>query len=101
MGRVAEVGAICRRDIDTGKRGFREMTTQIQLQSTAVTKEIDVHIMPCHIAYNGPSNVSEFFRVRQDQETQTAVSSFRGRKLCGRRVQLPDNYTGTSTVSQK
>jgi len=101
MGRVAEVGAICRRDIDTGKRGFREMTTQIQLQSTAVTKEIDVYIMPCHIAYNGPSNVSEFFRVRQDQETQTAVSSFRGRKLCGRRVQLPDNYTGTSTVSQK
>jgi ribonuclease H2 subunit C len=74
---------------------------QIQLESIAVEKEIDVHLVPCHIAYNGPSNVSGHFIVREDQETQTSVSSFRGRKLCGRRVQLPQNYTGKLLSQRK
>ena len=73
------------------------MIKQIQLQSTPVEKEIEAHVMPCHIAYNGPSKVYEFFKVRpQELKTQTSISSFRGRKLCGRTVSLPEKYTGTT-----
>ena len=67
---------------------------QIRLKSTPVENEIDVHVLPCHISYTGPSKVSEFFKVRQNPETHP-TTSFRGRKLCGHTVSLPANYAGT------
>ena|SRR5437667_11413117 len=72
------------------------MLTKIQLNPSSVEKEVAVHVLPCHIAYDGPSKVSHHFKPRVDPANQTiSVCCFRGRKLCGRTISLPPNYFGT------
>ena len=74
------------------------MTNRIQVKCSSVEKEIAVHVLPCHIAHNGSSKVSQFFQTRTDPLDSTLVtSSFRGRKLCGQNVSLPKNYSGISS----
>lgn len=71
------------------------MSSKIQLESASPKKNVDVHVMPCHIAYDGPSKVSELFKPRPDPvDENTSICNFRGRKLCGRTVTLPKNYSG-------
>lgn len=73
------------------------MSTKIQLETGNGQKSVDVHVLPCHISYDGPSKVLEFFKPRpdpSDHENGTSTSYFRGRKLCGRTVNLPKNYAG-------
>src|SRR5436309_12715883 len=73
-----------------------QMSTKIQLNPSSVEKEIAVHVLPCHIAYDGPSKVSHHFKPRIDMADKTiSTCCFRGRKLCGRTISLPPNYFGT------
>src|SRR5579862_1200824 len=72
-----------------------EMSTEIRLESANVEKSVDVQVLPCHIAYDGPSRVSEFFKPRPNPaDENTSISFFRGRKLCGKTVDLPKDYSG-------
>jgi ribonuclease H2 subunit C len=74
------------------------MSGQIQLESAAFGKDIEAHVLPCHIAYDGPSKVSQFFKARANPADESASTTyFRGRKLCGRTVPLPENYTGRTS----
>ncbi|KAI8321198.1 hypothetical protein GQ54DRAFT_298149 [Martensiomyces pterosporus] len=51
------------------------------------------NLLPCSIKHDGPAKTSAYFLVSQQGDT-TYEASFRGRRLCGRSVTLPDNYTG-------
>jgi Ribonuclease H2 non-catalytic subunit (Ylr154p-like) len=74
------------------------MSTQIQLDSSSGQNEVAVHVLPCHIAYDGSSKVSHHFQPRIDPTDETILtSSFRGRKLCGRTICLPKTYAGNNT----
>ena len=71
------------------------MSRHIQLESAASEKDIEAHVLPCHIGYDGPSKVSQFFKAPADPvDESVSTRYFRGRKLCGRTVHLPENYTG-------
>jgi ribonuclease H2 subunit C len=74
-------------------------TTKIQLNSSATEKEIAVHVLPCHIAYDGPSKVSSYFQPRQDPDDRTQLTcALRGRKLRGLTLSLPNHYSGITLL---
>src|SRR5271154_2874660 len=74
----------------------RMSTTAIRLEDTQTAKSVSIHVLPCHIAYDGSSNVSQFFKPRIDsQDSSVSTSYLRGRKLCGKTIPLPKNYSGT------
>jgi len=76
------------------------MSGEIQLTTTGDVKDIAVHVLPCHIAYDGPSKVSQFFKPRVDPNDEIAsTSTFRGRKLCGRSIKFPNKYVGKGIFS--
>ena len=75
------------------------MSIQIQLNPLPVQKAASVHVLPCHIAYDGSAKVSQHFRPRTDPIDESfSTSSFRGRKLCGKTICLPKNYSGSTFV---
>ena len=51
-----------------------------------------IHLLPCTIDFNGPAPVSSYFRIKSEQGVLT--SHFRGRKLRGIKVPLPEATTG-------
>ena len=57
------------------------MNTTISPKKSGITSTVS--ILPCHIDYNGPAPVEEYFK-----------DHFRGRKLVGTEVKLPVGYTG-------
>ncbi|KAI9199468.1 ribonuclease H2, subunit C [Polychytrium aggregatum] len=61
-----------------------------------------IHLLPCRIGYSGPAKVDQYFVVTPRPSTDHPASStaewessFRGRALRGRTVQLPPGYKGT------
>ncbi|KAJ4757867.1 Ribonuclease H2 subunit C [Rhynchospora pubera] len=57
-----------------------------------------VHLLPCSVKHNGPSDVSNYFKPRNtDIEVEgirVQEAFFRGRKLHGFTVPIPDGYSG-------
>lgn len=75
------------------------MSTQIQLNQSSNEKKVTVHVLPCHIAHDGPSGVSDFFHTASHPEDETVlISYFRGRRLLGRTQSLPEKYTGNGCI---
>ncbi|KAJ1895870.1 hypothetical protein LPJ71_006657, partial [Coemansia sp. S17] len=71
---------------------------QINLKSDSETPAVDcLHLLPCAVKYSGPANTSTYF-LPQQQADLTYEASFRGRQLHGRKVRLPENYTGHIVV---
>ncbi|KAJ2064059.1 hypothetical protein GGI17_001251 [Coemansia sp. S146] len=67
---------------------------QINLKSDNETLAVDcLHLLPCAVKYSGPANTSTYF-LPQQQPDLTYETTFRGRQLHGRKVRLPENYTG-------
>lgn len=52
------------------------------------------HVLPCRIHHDGPIESTERFWAPRPDEDGTQSAHFRGRKLRGRRVPLPDGYRG-------
>jgi ribonuclease H2 subunit C len=70
-------------------------TTQIELRTSPGQKEVVTHVLPCQIAHDGPAKVDAHFKPRVDaDDASLSTATFRGRKLRGRKVALPDNYRG-------
>ncbi|CAI5466443.1 unnamed protein product [Closterium sp. Yama58-4] len=73
---------------------------QTPVSESNVDVDVDVHLLPCCIEHNGPAAVSRFFRpfdakdVTMADGTVPLEAAFRGRRLLGRRLALPDGYTG-------
>lgn len=74
-------------------------TRQIELRTPPGQKEVAVHVLPCHIAHDGPAKVDVHFKPRVDSDDASlSTATFRGRKLRGRKVALPDDYRGIHTL---
>ncbi|CAD0082509.1 unnamed protein product [Aureobasidium vineae] len=68
-------------------------------KSEKSTPSCAVNVLPCRIQHNGPVNASTRHwtpEVSSDSnENSTSTAYFRGRKLNGKVVSLPDGYTDT------
>ncbi|XP_071963236.1 uncharacterized protein [Antedon mediterranea] len=96
------------------------MSIYIDSKRLANLPATDIHLLPCEICHNGDGNVSTYFKASPVQpstryvnnttgavETVSSppasspspnldysVSSFRGRPLCGKRIEVLDGYKG-------
>lgn len=79
----------------------RSLRLDTSAPAEAATKAVVAHLMPFSIAYDGPAPMDTYFVMQEpeasektfDAYTSTeAVSAFRGRKIHGTRVVLPDTY---------
>ncbi|KAJ2877888.1 hypothetical protein FB639_003584 [Coemansia asiatica] len=52
-----------------------------------------LHLLPCAIKYNGPAKTETYF-LPIEQPDGTYEASFRGRQLFGRKINIPDLYSG-------
>ncbi|XAR56164.1 hypothetical protein NMG60_11036525 [Bertholletia excelsa] len=67
-------------------------------QSTAVDLTGQVHQLPCCIKYDGPCSVSDYFKPKSTgievDGLNVEEAYFRGRKLQGTTIHLPQDYSG-------
>ncbi|CAN6683996.1 unnamed protein product [Malus baccata var. baccata] len=64
-----------------------------------------VHLLPCSIKFNGPSNVSQYFKPKptgiESEGLRTQEACFRGRKLQGASISVPDGYSDAQTHNSR
>jgi ribonuclease H2 subunit C len=65
----------------------------IQPPNSNTTKTTS-NILPCSIKHNGPIPTSERYWAPKAEEDGTSTAYFRGRKLRGRNVKVPEGYRG-------
>ncbi|KAE8413472.1 ribonuclease H2 non-catalytic subunit-domain-containing protein [Aspergillus pseudocaelatus] len=60
------------------------------------TKNVTPNILPCRIHYDGPvGTLGRYWKSESDEkDTNLQTAYFRGRKLRGRRVAIPEGYEG-------
>jgi hypothetical protein len=63
----------------------------IQLAPTPAPSD-SLHLLPCGINHDGRAKVSSYFHVSTTE--LGSVASFRGRKLTGAQIRVPDTYHG-------
>ncbi|CRG90590.1 scavenger mRNA-decapping enzyme DcpS [Talaromyces islandicus] len=57
------------------------------------------NVLPCKVHHDGPVELSQrYWKPVTDEKDDNRTAYFRGRKLRGRRVQLPDGYQGVVAV---
>lgn len=60
----------------------------------------EVHLLPCAVKYNGPCSVSDYFKPKsiglEVEGLSVKEAHFRGRKLQGATISIPDGYSGIS-----
>ncbi len=59
---------------------------------------IPIEILPFEVNYNGPAPIKSYFQVEQQSNSADFVSHFRGRKLVGKEITLPENVTAVHAV---
>ncbi|KAJ2390613.1 hypothetical protein H4S02_001762 [Coemansia sp. RSA 2611] len=70
----------------------------VNLKGNDEAQTVDcLHLLPCAVKYSGPASTSTYF-LPQQQPNLTYEATFRGRQLLGRKVHLPENYTGHIVV---
>ncbi|CAG8921414.1 unnamed protein product [Penicillium salamii] len=82
------------------------MPDMYAIQSPKATSEKDnsilhytPNIIPCRVHHDGPvESLDRYWLPLKDEKDNTETSHFRGRKLRGRRVALPDGYQGVVAV---
>lgn len=52
------------------------------------------NLLPCRIEHNGPVNAADRYWRPEEEDDGTRTAHFRGRKLCGRKLEVPDGYRG-------
>ncbi|EKG13440.1 Ribonuclease H2 subunit C [Macrophomina phaseolina MS6] len=63
-------------------------------RSSAHSGKCTPNLLPCRIEHNGPVNAADRFWRVEEKDDGTHTAHFRGRKLSGRKLQLPDGYRG-------
>ncbi|KAJ5585451.1 Ribonuclease H2 subunit C [Penicillium hispanicum] len=70
-------------------------TFQQGSQSKGTASQLTPNILPCQIHHDGPIESTErYWAPKSIAEDNTQTGHFRGRKLRGRRVAIPDGYQG-------
>ncbi|KAJ2894218.1 hypothetical protein GGI21_001342 [Coemansia aciculifera] len=68
---------------------------QIDLTITDDAQVVDcLHLLPCAVKYSGKASTDTYFLPLEQQPNKTYEATFRGRQLYGRKIRLPDTYTG-------
>ncbi|GLI77932.1 hypothetical protein PoHVEF18_006229 [Penicillium ochrochloron] len=63
--------------------------------SDEVTTKFTPNILPCRIHHDGPiESTSRFWIPQSDEKDNKQTAHFRGRRLRGRRVAIPEGYQG-------
>lgn len=60
----------------------------------SVPKESDCHLIPFTLKFDGPAKVSTYFTPVISTNNSLLNSSFRGKPLTGKKVELPTGYSG-------
>ncbi|KAB5571990.1 ribonuclease H2, subunit C [Coniochaeta sp. 2T2.1] len=58
------------------------------------------HLLPCRVHYDGPVEPAQSYWSPTEKDDGTRVSYFRGRKLHGKAVKLPEGYRGVVVEKQ-
>ena len=56
--------------------------------------ESSVNILPCRIDHNGPAKVTKRFWQPRTEADSTKTAHFRGRRLRGKTIKVPEKYQG-------
>ncbi|CAI7591737.1 hypothetical protein PCG10_005795 [Penicillium crustosum] len=70
-----------------------------QSEKNQSTLKCTPNIIPCRIHHDGPIDSLNRYWTVKDEKDNTQTVHFRGRKLRGRRVALPDGYQGVVATS--
>ncbi|KAF2226730.1 ribonuclease H2, subunit C [Elsinoe ampelina] len=70
------------------------MSNTLVVDSAKAQQKVQPNLLPCKISYNGPVNVSSRYWNSEVETDGSKTAYFRGRKLQGRDVVLPDGYSG-------
>jgi len=62
-------------------------------EKTETDSKVDIHLIACKVKANCDANVEKYFTPTISQSDSVLLSSFRGRPLNGRKVDLPKNST--------
>jgi len=68
--------------------------TMYSINNDKGSLKVTPNILPCKISFNGPVNASERYWAIKNDESGQKTTYFRGRKLVGRDVSLPEGYSG-------
>ncbi len=63
------------------------------------TAKATAHLLPCRIHHDGSVEPAESFWDPKKGENDTTTAYFRGRKLHGKTVKLPEGYRGVAAVT--
>ncbi|KAM0716086.1 hypothetical protein Q7P37_008600 [Cladosporium fusiforme] len=66
----------------------------LAIQPTSTEKTLTPNILPCAIKHNGPISAAERYWNPATEQDGTSTSYFRGRKLRGKKLALPESYEG-------
>ena len=66
----------------------------LAISQTIASDAVAVNVLPCRINHTGPTKVKKRFWQPQSSADGTKIAYFRGRKLHGRCVKLPEKYQG-------
>lgn len=66
----------------------------LAINSTRSDKTVTPNILPCAIKHNGPVSAAERYWNPSTEQDGTTTSFFRGRKLRGKKLVLPEGYEG-------
>ena len=68
----------------------QEYMSVLVVDSDAEQPRLTPHLLPCEIAYTGPAPVSTYFKTREAAEPEQQEAHFRGRRLLGKSLPLPE-----------
>ncbi|KAL6201652.1 hypothetical protein ACLB2K_025364 [Fragaria x ananassa] len=84
--------------MEKGIQGSINLRRNGEEEEEAVDLSGKVHLLPCCIKFNGPCDVSDYFKPKptgmESDGLKTQEAYFRGRKLQGANVPIPDGYSG-------
>lgn len=70
------------------------LANMLAIQSTAANKSVTPNILPCTIKHNGPVSADPRYWNPSTEQDGTSTTFFRGRKLRGKKLALPEAYQG-------
>lgn len=66
----------------------------LAINPQSASRKTTPNILPCSIKYNGPIETEERYWAPTSTKNETSTAYFRGRKLLGKSVKVPDGYQG-------
>lgn len=66
----------------------------LAIHPTNTDKQVTPNVLPCAIKHNGPVSAAERYWNPSTEQDGTTTAFFRGRKLRGKKIALPEGYEG-------